>query len=390
MNSQPDEKRQRELAQKWLDGTITSAEKQEFAAWYNADGDAPLDIPSGFAESEDALRERILNKINNRIFNKTSGRRKKTMLWIASIAASFAVMFIAAAIHFHFKKHHSLSFSTSFHKKHKVNDVAPGGDKAMLTLADGSKIVLNDAKDGVIAKQGLTRLNKTNAGQLVYQADQSSKAAAPSYNTVTTPKGGQFRITLSDGTKVWLNAASSITFPTTFSAEERKVAISGEVYFEVASNKHVPFRVVSGKQEVEDIGTCFDIKAYDDERSISTTLVEGAVKISSGGQSALLVPGQQATISNKKPGPISVKTVNTEVVLAWKNGNFEFESEELHAIMRQVARWYDIKVIYDGNVKPRRFTASVPRNVNLSKLLEMLKFMGVNFRIDGQTVVVSP
>jgi len=171
---------------------------------------------------------------------------------------------------------------------------------------------------------------------------------------------------------------------------ERKVTITGEVYFEVAKNKNVPFRVVSGQQEVEDVGTCFNIKAYDDERSISTTLIEGAVKIMSGEHSALLVPGQQANVSNQGSDPISVKTVNTETVLAWKNGNFEFESEELHAIMRQVSRWYDIKVIYEGDVKPRRFTASVPRNVNLSKLLEMLRFMGVNFRIDGQTVVVSP
>ena len=389
MNSHPDEKRCCELAQKWLDGTITAAEKQEFAAWYNADQDAPVNIPSAFAESEEALRERILDKINNQIF-KTSRPAKKALLWLTSIAASLLVVFIVAAIHFHLKKQHSQSFAASHQKKTKVNDVAPGGDKAMLTLADGSKMVLNDAKNGVIANQGLAKLNKTNAGQLVYEADQSFKPAAAVYNTITTPKGGQFRIVLSDGTKVWLNAASSITFPTTFPATERKVTITGEVYFEVAKNMQVPFRVITGKQEVEDVGTCFDIKAYDDERSITTTLVEGAVKISFGQQSALLRPGQQANISNRGSEPISVKTVDTEIVLAWKNGSFEFESEELHAIMRQVARWYDIKVIYEGSVKPRRFTASVPRNVNLSKLLEMLKFMGVNFRIDGQAVVVSP
>jgi len=389
MNSQPDEKRYRELAQKWLDGTITSAERQEFAAWYNADQDAPVKIPSGFAESEDVLRERILDKINNQIF-KTSGSAKKALLWLTSIAASLVVVVIIAAVHFHLKKQQSQSLATSHQKKTKVNDVAPGGDKAMLTLADGSKVVLNDAKNGLIANQGLTKLNKTNAGQLVYEADQASKSTAVVYNTITTPKGGQFRIVLSDGTKVWLNAASSITFPTTFPATERKVTITGEVYFEVAKNMQVPFRVVTGKQEVEDVGTCFNIKAYDDERSITTTLVEGAVKISSGQQSALLKPGQQANVSKQGLEPISVKTVDTEIVLAWKNGSFEFESEELHAIMRQVARWYDIKVIYEGNLKPRRFTASVPRNINLSKLLEMLKFMGVNFRIDGQTVVVSP
>jgi len=389
MNAHPDETRYRELAQKWLDGTITSAEKQEFAAWYNADHDSPVEIPLEFAESDEALRERILNKINSQIFDKTSGRRRKALLWLGSVAAGLALIFIAAVVHFHLKKHQSQSLAAS-HQKPRVNDVAPGGDKAMLTLADGSKVVLTDAKNGVLASQGITTLNKTREGQLVYKADQTSKEISVVYNTITTPKGGQFQVVLSDGTKVWLNAASSITFPTTFSATERKVTITGEVYFEVAKNRQVPFRVVTGKQEVEDVGTCFNIKAYDDERSISTTLVEGAVKIMSGQQSAFLVPGQQANVSNQGSEPISVKVVNTETVLAWKNGNFEFESEELHAIMRQVSRWYDIKVIYEGDVKPRRFTASVPRNVNLSKLLEMLRFMGVNFRIDGQTVVVSP
>jgi transmembrane sensor len=386
MNRQTNEERYRELAQKWLDRTITPAEKQEFAVWYNGGQDDPVEIPREFAESEEALRERILDKINNQLINKTPG--KKTTLWRASIAAGILIFLVAAVVHFHLKKHRSQSFAG--YEKPKVNDVAPGGNKAMLTLADGSKVVLSDAKNGVVARQGMVKLDKTKPGQLVYEADWSSRTAPVVYNTIATPKGGQFQVVLSDGTKVWLNAASSITFPTTFSTVERKVTITGEVYFEVAKNKQVPFRVVTGTQDVEDIGTCFNIKAYDDDRSITTTLIEGAVKISTGQESALLRPGQQANISNQGPAAISVKTVDTETVLAWKDGNFQFEREELHAVMRQVARWYDVRVVYEGDVKPRRFTASVPRDVNLSKLLEMLRFMGVNFRIDGHTVVVSP
>lgn len=390
MNIQPDEQRYQELARKWLDKTISPEEQKEFAAWYNANQDTPLEIPSTFAESEDELRARILTKINS-IIDKKNDRSKKTPPgWWISIAAS-VLLLAAASVFFHLKEKKTKPLIAHNQKKHLINDVAPGGNKALLTLADGSKIVLNDARNGSLGNQGLTTLNKAKNDELIYQASATPAKDAPVvYNTVSTPKGGEFQLVLSDGSRVWLNAASSITFPTVFSTNERRVTITGEVYFEVAKNKQLPFRVVAGKQTVEVLGTHFDINAYTDESNIRTTLIEGSVKVSSGTQSTILKPDQQSNISTIGSDQISVKTVDTDNVLAWKNGSFDFEREELQAIMRQVARWYNVDVKYEGKVPQKSFTGSISRNVNLSELLNMLKYAGINFKIDGQTVMVTP
>jgi transmembrane sensor len=390
MNSLPNEQRYQELARKWLDETITPEEQKEFAAWYNANQDTPLEIPPAFAESEEELRERILNKVNS-IIDKKNDRPKKTPPgWWLSIAASILLL-IAASVFFHLMEKKAKPLIAHNQEKHLINDVAPGSNKALLTLSDGSKIALDDARNGTLGNQGQTTLNKTKNDELIYESGAAAAKNAPVvYNTVSTPKGGEFQLVLSDGSKIWLNAASSITFPTTFSGTERRVTITGEVYFEVAKNKELPFRVIAGKQTVEVLGTHFNINAYADESAIKTTLMEGSVKVSSGNQSAILKPDQQANISTNGSDMIKIKTVDTDNVLAWKNGSFDFEKEELQAIMRQVARWYDVDVKYEGNVPLKSFTGSISRNVNLSELLKMLKYTGINFKIDGQTVVVTP
>jgi ferric-dicitrate binding protein FerR (iron transport regulator) len=388
MKSRNAEERYQELAKKWLDKTITPDEQLEFAAWYNADQDALLDIPSAFAENEDILRERILNKINQVIKNKNNRFRKIIPIKWASIAASILLL-LAASICFHLKTHKPKQLTIAHQKKQLKNDVAPGGNKALLTLSDGSQIALNEAKNGLITKQGRTQLNKAKSNELVYETSPSqTKNSDVVYNTISTPKGGQFQVVLSDGSKVWLNAASSITFPTTFSKSERRVTITGEVYFEVVKDKHHPFRVVAGKQTVEVLGTHFNINAYIDESAIKTTLIEGSVKVSTGSQITILTPEQQSNIANGSD-VISVNTVDTENVLAWTNGNFEFEKAEISFIMRQAARWYDVTIKYEGNISPRRFTGTISRNVNLSELLKMLKYTGINFKIEGQTLIVT-
>jgi len=388
MKSPNAEERYQELARKWLDKTITPDEQSEFAAWYNADQDAPLHIPPTFAESEPTQRERILNKIDQAI-KKNDDRSKRiiSLKW-ASIAACF-LLILAAVVHFHLKTGTPKKPVLAHFKKQLKNNVAPGGDKALLTLSDGKQIVLNDAKNGVITSQGHAKINKEKNNQLIYEASASQLNSPVVYNTISTPKGGQFQIVLSDGSKVWLNAASSITFPTTFSKSERLVTISGEVYFEVTKNPHQPFKVVAGKQTVEVLGTHFNINAYDDERTIKTTLVEGSVKVSAGSETSILKPNQQSAIAHDGSDAINIKTVDTENVLAWTNGNFEFEKAEVSDIMRQAARWYDVTVKYEGAVSPRRFTGSISRNVNLSELLKMLKYTGVNFKIEGKTVIVT-
>jgi len=270
------------------------------------------------------------------------------------------------------------------------NDAAPGGNKAILTLANGSKINLSDVKNGVLTSQGQTVLKKDKDGRIIYEAP-GGKAVDSSaiFNTITIPKGGQFQVVLSDGTKVWLNSASSITFPAVFSKTERKVTITGEVYFEVAKNKTKPFRVVAGDQTVEVLGTHFDINAYTDEESLKTTLVEGSVKITAGTQSVVLKPEQQASILPGKAGKIKVSVVDTDNVLAWTTGNFQFEKAEIASIMREAGRWYDVDIKYEGEIPKRRFTGSISRSVNLSELLKMLKYTGINFKVAGKTIVVT-
>ncbi|SHM11535.1 FecR family protein [Mucilaginibacter sp. OK098] len=384
------ENRYQELAKKWLNKTITPDEQAEFAAWYNADQDIPVDIPPTFAENEEVLRERILNKINRDI--KKDNNRFKIIIPTWLRVAAGILLFAGCFIYYFVQIHQPVKQLALIRQKPQLkNDVSPGGNKAILTLANGSKIDLNDVKNGVLASQGKTVLKKDKDGQLIYEAPGGkAKDSSSIYNTITIPKGGQFQIVLSDGSKVWLNSASSITFPTAFSKIERKVTITGEVYFEVAKNKHLPFRVVAGKQTVEVLGTHFNINAYSDEDAIKTTLIEGSVKVSADSQSAILKPEQQSSILNNKHGHISINTVDTDDVLAWKNGNFLFERAEIQLIMREASRWYDVDIKYESELPPRRFTGSISRNVNLSELLKMLKYTGINFKIEGKTIIVTP
>jgi transmembrane sensor len=383
------ENRYQELAKKWLDNTITSDEQAEFAAWYNADQDSPILIPSAFAESEEVLRERILNKVNQDI-NKGNNRFKIMIpVWLR-IAAGI-LLFAGCFKYYYIHTQKSVKpLVLSYQKTQLKNDISPGGNKAILTLSNGAKIDLNDVKNGVLANQGKTVLKKDKDGQLTYHATGSITSNSSSiFNTVTIPKGGRFQLVLSDGSKVWLNSASSITFPAAFSKNERKVIITGEVYFEVAKNKQLPFRVIAGKQTVEVLGTHFNINAYSDESSIKTTLIEGSVKVSADTKSAILKPEQQSSILNGKESRISIITVDTDDVLAWKNGNFQFEKAEIPLIMREAARWYDVDIKYEGEVPQRRFTGSISRNVNLSELLRILKYTGINFKIEGKTIIVT-
>lgn len=390
MNSNGSLDRYQELAKKWLNKTITPAEQEEFAAWYNTGQDMPVDIPAGFAEDEESHRARILNKVNEAIKYDRSHRNKIRYIRWTSIAAACLLLLSIPPVYFHIRKKITQKGDLAYQQKLVKNDVAPGGNKAVLTLANGSKIILNDAKNGVLAKQGKTLLNKAKTNQLIYVPPASVTNNLPVvYNTISTPRGGQFQVVLSDGTKVWLNAASSITFPTAFTKGERRVNITGEVYFEVAKNKHLPFRVIAGKQTVEVLGTHFNINAYPDENSIKTTLAEGSVKVSAGGQTVFLKPDEQANVSNSGKADISINTVDTDDILAWKEGSFVFEKADIPFIMRQASRWYDVTIKYEGNISDRRFTGSISRSVNLSELLKMLKYTGVNFRISDKTIVVG-
>lgn len=267
-------------------------------------------------------------------------------------------------------------------------DRLPGGDRAVLTLSDGRTILLDSASNGMLAHQGATDVIKKDDGQLVYNsADGQSNEIA--YNTLQTPRGGQYKITLPDGTKVWLNAASSLKYPVVFVGNERKVEITGEAYFEVAKDAAKPFKVQLNNMEVEVLGTHFNINGYTDEDAVKTTLLEGKVKVLASNTAKYLAPGQQAQL--KSSGNIDVTNdVNLEETVAWKDGNFQFESSDIKTVMRQLARWYDVEVSYKGTIN-KHFVGSISRDVKLSQVLSMLQQTGeVKFKIEGKNLIVMP
>ncbi|HYE54557.1 MAG TPA: FecR domain-containing protein [Chitinophagaceae bacterium] len=267
-------------------------------------------------------------------------------------------------------------------------EIQPGKEGAVLTLVDGTQVVLDSMGNGLVTTQNGTKVLLRN-GQLVYDADQSP-AIAVGYNTMTTPKGRQFQLVLPDGSRVWLNAASSIRYPTVFDKKERKVEITGEAYFEVAKNTAAPFRVkVNDRTEVEVLGTHFNINSYDNEESINTTLLEGSVQVRNSEGRIILKPGQQARVKDQERIKV-LDDVDVEKVMAWKNGVFNFQDATLQEVMRQLERWYDIEVVYEKNIPKLEFYGKMGKDLSLEAVLRGLEKSNVHFRIEGRKLVVLP
>lgn len=303
------------------------------------------------------------------------------------IAAAAVLLIVATSIVFTITNNQKEIYTRS-NKQQPKQDRLPGGDKAILTLSDGSTIVLDSAGNGLLAKQGNTSIVKKNDGQIEYNSVDSLMNDV-AYNLLQTPRGGQYKITLPDGSKVWLNAASTLKYPVAFVGNERRVEISGEVYFEIVKDATKPFKVQLNNMEVEVLGTHFNVNGYDDEASINTTLLEGKVKVQTATGAKFLIPGQQAQL--RPAGNIAITSnINIEEIIAWKDGNFQFENADIKTVMRQLARWYDVDVSYKGNIQ-QHFVGSISRNVNLSQVLFMLQQTGaVKFRIDGKQLIVMP
>lgn len=383
LNNQLNQERIYILIQKYRDNTASEAEKEELLNWYRQKAYQDAEFP----ESEDAVGDFMLSRLNNEI--KPAPRSISYTKWLA--AAS--ILLVLGASWLFISK-----FSGGVNRTNNAlvqNDIPPGRNKAILTLADGSKIALTDTGNGKIASQNGIQITKSAKGQLIYTIKASGDPNAASgatqqiaFNTIETPKGGEFQVILPDGSKVWLNAFSSLKFPVNFSlAKERRVELKGEAYFEVVHNEALPFRVITGKQVVEDLGTRFDVNAYDDEASTKTSLLQGKVRVTAGGKTTLLIPGQQATVANG----IKVSEINTGEVIAWKNGYFNFDDEKLENIMRSVARWYNVDVVFeDESLKSETFGAITTRFANISTLLKIMEQTGdARFSIDGSTIKIK-
>jgi transmembrane sensor len=339
-------------------------------------------------KSEAADAEEVWARIENSLQeeNLPSAKiRKMSQRWWAAAAV---LLLLGSGSYFLLNREHSKREVAVVKKNAQVNDVAPGGNKAILTLANGSTIILNNAKNGALTQQGNTKVVKLDDGQLAYQSEETNRPIAVQYNTVSTPRGGQYQLTLADGSKVWLNAESTITFPTAFTGKERRVEIKGEAYFEVAHDASRPFKVTVNAMEVQVIGTHFNINAYDDEGEIKTTLLEGSVKVLKGTASRLIKPGEQAIVSTGNDLNIQVQPADVDEAVAWKNGLFHFDNADLQEVMRQLSRWYDVDVVYDGTIPERQFAGEMQRDLRLSQVLELLEKNQVNFKIEGKKIMV--
>jgi hypothetical protein len=372
----------KDLLLKYQTGKCTPEEIAFLEDWYTQwNKTGPLDLSAEEFESD-------LRAISKNIPTLHYGKQRS--LWLKFAAAS-VLFFMAAGGYFVL---HKQSAKQKF-VQNQVNSIGPGGSKAVLTLSNGRKISLTDIANGKLIQQGIATINKTSDGKIIYHADHPTNRSVNalendvSYNTLTTPRSGQYTIILADGTIVMLDAASSIKFPVSFNGNDRKVEITGQVYFEVVYNKNKPFHVLVNGQDIKDLGTHFNIKAYEDEPDITTTLIEGKLSISNNITSKILKPGQEAIVKQGEKS-ITVKSADVEESVAWKNGLFIFHQESLKDIMKTIARWYDVDIEYNGTKPLRKLGGTISKYKNINELLDNFKITsGIKYTIEGRRVILT-
>lgn len=337
--------------------------------------DIPWTVEMGDAEE---IKARLAAEMENYLSDRKIVNRKA---WYYTAAA---VILLAGGLLFGKSKKDRNQIVAVVAKKEVIK---PGTDKATLTLSDGQVIPVDQVNMGLISTQNNIRITKNNKGQIIYTQNGTLNLATNVMNMMTTPRGGQHKLVLADGTAVWLNAQTSLKYPVYFTGKERVVELSGEAYFEVAHDTAKPFKVITRAQTIEVLGTHFNVKAYTDEPTTSTTLLLGSVKIKAKNNTVILKPGQQATLSTSKA--IAVEEVNSNDAIAWKNGYFLFKNEGIESCMRTIARWYDVDVVYEGDVSKQHLGGTVSRYENLSDLLATIELTkSVKFRIEERRVIV--
>jgi ferric-dicitrate binding protein FerR (iron transport regulator) len=393
-----------EAIAQYLAGHATDEEIKLVNDWYYSFSNEEVELNVDEDQLRDKIRDRIQQRLQQTIHaDKTRSSRSfysNRMKWLAAAVVLFMVFtagYLLVTIkgkdiqQVEIKKVEELS-----------KPIVPGGDKAVLTLADGSQIVLDSAQAGMLTQQGGTRIIKLNNGRVAYNInhEEHNVNSAPAYNTITTPRGGQYNIVLSDGTEVWLNSASTLRFPAVFTAASREVFLTGEGYFEVkhqllGNGNKKPFivQVNQGSRnsvQVTVLGTKFNIMGYGDEETIKTTLVEGSVQATGNSDKVLIKPGQQAGLNNND-NHFKVSNPDLREVLAWKNGEFRFKETNIRDIMRQLARWYDVDLEFRGDVNDITLSGVMPKKENIRQLLEVLETTGrVHFEINGNKVITMP
>jgi ferric-dicitrate binding protein FerR (iron transport regulator) len=338
-----------------------------------------------FAETRGYDRDVVFPELMKKIKKPGPLYRKMLVRYVAVAAVLVAVTGIYLVWRYAENRHPAVP-------KQQARVITPGGYHAVLTLADGSEIQLDTASTGWTKQQDGVQIRKKDSGQLVYTPviPGSNPGSTVFYNTLTTPRGGQYQLLLPDGTKVWLNAASTLKYPTTFNGKERCVELTGEGYFEVASGtggKSAPFCVKTGTATIAVLGTHFNIMAYADEATLNTTLLKGKVKVISSQGSSLLRPGEQARLQQN--GSLTVVPADIEEVTAWKNGLFVFRGADIRMVMRQLSRWYDIEVVYEGPAKQHRFSGEFYRSYSWQQMLSILRGSAIRFRVEGRKLIIT-
>lgn len=362
-------------------GKITAVEQAELDEWFHSLKAEPAEFEHWVAESggEELFSEKLLIRFNQSVARE----RKAKRYFYYGIAASLMILLSVGFFFFRTAdqspvKHQSIVVKT-----------APGGNRATLTMDNGEQVDLNEKPVGYIRRQAGLNIYKASAGKLSYGQTTISSNAKPVYNTLSTPRAGQYEVELPDGTRVWLNAESRLRYPISFRGKDRKVELSGEAYFEVAHNKKKPFKVLTANQEITVLGTHFNVKGYQDEAAVSTTLLQGSVRVMNhlSGKTNLLVPGKQSTISAGK-GDIEVRSVSVDQVMAWKNGYFIFENQDIQTIMKLISRWYDVNVIYKNKANVR-LGGTFSKSSDLPALLKSFEMISdLKFDIQGRRVTV--
>lgn len=358
------------LASKYRQGTITPEEQAYFDKWYSQHSDTGMDL-SGNPVSPEQIRKQMLSNIQDHIRNNKPTRIKRYWKFTAA-AAVIALSSITAYLYF--APDNKTSIETI-----AESQVQPGTNGAILTLATGKKIVLEQTSSGMIQAEGNSKLEKANDSLLIYTAGQNATTEI-SYNTLQTPNGRQYAVVLPDGTKVWLNAASSLKYPTQFTGKLRSVELTGEGYFQVAHNKAMPFIVRTATQAVKVLGTEFNINSYADEGRTVTTLETGSIQVQAGTAYKLIRPGQQSILPAN--GSLQIRQADMESALAWKQNKMVFEDAGIEEIMRQVSRWYDLDIKYEGKIPDDTFTGTINRQSPLSTVLKMFDLTAIRFSVE--------
>ena len=368
------EKEAKDLFSKYERGLCSEEEIAWMETWYiHLNEEKELDLELAAIEAaESSMMQRL--KIQE---------RRTIALWKKVAAAASIVLVSVLGLYF-------VRFKVALENASEaklVNTIQPGGNNAVLILADGRRINLEETAKGKLAEESGVSIIKKASGEIVYDmGGAKALLGQSSFNTIATPRGGTYQVLLEDGSKVWLNAESSIRFPSSFSPTERKVELKGEAYFEIAKNSARPFTVNVEGQSIQVLGTKFNVNGYTNEASLKTTLIEGSVKVSNPIANLILKPGQQAqSTANQK---ITFSEVDTEEFLAWKNGMFSFNRADLKTVMKQFERWYDINVKFEDNLPEMFFTGKIYRNLNLDEALSNLTFLGVKFKIQNRNVIV--